>query len=362
MARGRSPTVEAGSLTLTKERLILRPWRALLATEPDADADALLLRLSVESHHAIPAVDCAVVFESHTNDIVGSATMRLSDARPAMATIDYLIYPLFNDNGYAVDVVRMITDLAFERGAVRVELSGALDDLERARTALAAGFRYEGVLRSTVSTLRGMDGGVVFSRVPEDSGEPIGAALPALPNGGIGDGVITLRVGTADDAVPLHTEQSNPEARRWALFEPASESEMAALAARAGLEWLVGPRGLMVIVDNVSGEVAGRLTLRAVVPPHVADVGYGVLPAFRGRGYSARALRVIASWTFGEANYARLELGIKSGNAASRAAAISGGFAPNGTRKSRLRNTDGTFSDELHFALVNPRYQIAEAG
>jgi len=70
---------------------------------------------------------------------------------------------------------------------------------------------------------------------------------------------------------------------------------------------------------------------------------------------------VLAGWTFEEAGYARLELGVKPGNAASRAVALSGGFMPEGTRGGRLRVDDDSFSDELHFSLVNPRYRIADA-
>lgn len=371
---------DACSQISVRERLIFKPWQiadvndvhvalqdssvrqALLISNPCtiADAEALVVQWAAESYYANPVIECAVV-EAETRDIVGSATIRFSGTRPRAAELDYVVYPLFRHHGYAVDVVRMLTDLALERGAARVELCCALDDLARAKTALAAGLRYEGVLRGAILTLRGEDSAAVFARLPGDSGAPVRAALPELPANGIGDGVIVLRVATAADAVALHAEQSNTEARRWALLEPPSATEVAARAARAGLEWLVGPAGLMVIVDNASGQVAGRIVLRAVVPPQVADVGYGVLPAFRGRGYAARALRVLAGWTFEEAGYARLELGVKPGNAASRAVALSGGFMPEGTRGGRLRVDDDSFSDELHFSLVNPRYRIADA-
>lgn len=37
-------------------------------------------------------------------------------------------------------------------------------------------------------------------------------------------------------------------------------------------------------------------------------------------------------------------------------AAVNAGFARDGVRARRLRNPDGTFSDEVRFALVNPKY------
>jgi RimJ/RimL family protein N-acetyltransferase len=113
----------------------------------------------------------------------------------------------------------------------------------------------------------------------------------------------------------------------------------------------------MSIVDVATGSIAGNMQLRKVGPPSIAGVGYGVHPAFRGRGYTARALRLLAAWAFADGGFARLELGAKQDNVASQRAAASGGFEPDGVRRARLRNPDGTFSDEVRFALVAPQYR-----
>jgi RimJ/RimL family protein N-acetyltransferase len=44
------------------------------------------------------------------------------------------------------------------------------------------------------------------------------------------------------------------------------------------------------------------------------------------------------------------------GNDASLRAAAAAGFEADGIRRRRLRNSDGTFSDEVRYALINPRY------
>jgi RimJ/RimL family protein N-acetyltransferase len=59
-------------------------------------------------------------------------------------------------------------------------------------------------------------------------------------------------------------------------------------------------------------------------------------------------------WAFDVAGFARLELGAKAWNVASQRAALRAGFEPDGVRAARLRNPDGSFSDEVRFALVNP--------
>jgi RimJ/RimL family protein N-acetyltransferase len=81
-----------------------------------------------------------------------------------------------------------------------------------------------------------------------------------------------------------------------------------------------------------------------------------VHPDFRGRGYTRRALHLLAGWAFDVADFARLELGAKVGNVASWRAAASAGWAEDGIRQCRLRNADGTFSDERRYVLLNPKY------
>ncbi|WP_433273763.1 GNAT family N-acetyltransferase [Actinosynnema sp. CS-041913] len=288
---------------------------------------------------------------------VGSAIVRLSAEQPAVADLGFSLRRHPPDHCLAVDTVRALTEWSFARGATRVQLRCPLDDVDQAKAALGAGFRFEGVSRGVVATAWGAAAGGVFARLPCDSGEPIAPALPDLPAGGIGDGVITLRVATAADAAALHLEHSNAEARRWALSDPVPEHETAAQAERAALEWVTGVRALMVIVDDETGDVAGRVVLRPVVPPRVADVGAGVLPRFRGRRYLARALRIVSDWAFAEGGYTRLEAGVKLGNTPSANGVIAAGWDFEGPRKARLRNPDGSFGDEQHYAIVHPMHR-----
>ena len=113
------------------------------------------------------------------------------------------------------------------------------------------------------------------------------------------------------------------------------------------------------MVDVATGRVAGHLTMRRNGPPQVGGIGYSVHPDFRGRGYTTRALRLLVPWAFERAGIARLELGAKVGNVASQRAAANAGFEPDGIRRGRLRNADGSFGDEVRYALLNPGLPVS---
>ena len=184
------------------------------------------------------------------------------------------------------------------------------------------------------------------------------SALNALARGDdeLADEVIGLRPERADDAAALLGCEDELTIR-WNFTGAAkTRTELAAATRRAGLDWLVGAAAQFVIVDLASGRVAGGLQLRKAGPPQIGGVGYVVHPEFRGHGYTSRALRLLAGWAFDVADFARLELGAKVGNVASWRAAASAGWAEDGLRQARLRNADGTFSDERRYVLLNPKY------
>jgi RimJ/RimL family protein N-acetyltransferase len=111
----------------------------------------------------------------------------------------------------------------------------------------------------------------------------------------------------------------------------------------------------MAIVDERTGRYAGDISLRQAGPPQVGEFGYAVHPDFRGRGYTTRALRLVTAWAFETGGFVRLELGAKAGNVASQKAASNAGYQSDGVAAARLRNPDGSFSDEVRFALTSPR-------
>ena len=169
----------------------------------------------------------------------------------------------------------------------------------------------------------------------------------------IGDGVVTVRPITADDWETVRDEHNNEESLRWDFAgRPLTDDEARRGAASAALEWRRGRAARFVIVDAASGQGAGVIGVLRMGPPGTGLVGYGVLPAFRGRGLTTRALRLVSRWALEETGLARLELGHKVGNEASGRVAAKAGFRAEGRLSGRLPNPDGTRSDEIYYSLT----------
>ena len=173
--------------------------------------------------------------------------------------------------------------------------------------------------------------------------------------GELSDGVLALRPMTGDDWEVLLEESNNAESMRWSLFpDPVTEAQARQRAAGAQREWRVGPRVSFVMVDVETGRPAGTISVARQGPPGTALIGYGVLPEWRGRAYTTRALNLLAEWVFSETPINRMELGHKVDNVASGKAAMKAGWVREGHLGKRLRNADGTYSDEYYYARVRP--------
>lgn len=365
--------VELSDLVLASERLTLRPWQAddadivfaamqdrrmhefLMLPDPYTrdDARAFATLFGDEGRGDAAGIGCALI-EAGSGRLVGSAALRLPGPRKVTAEIGYAIYPVGQGHGYAAEASAALTAWAFAHGVGRVEIRCAVGNLASAKSALNAGFRFEGVLRGDIAVPGAAADGAVFSRLPGDPEGPVAPVVAPLPAGGLTDDTVTLRPMAPGDEIGA-AEQEDETAQQWA-FSPNTwtSQDHARQVQGARLRWLVGPDLRCTIVDAATGGYAGALTVRLQGPPRVGGVGYAVHPAFRGRGYTARSLALLRRWAFDDAGFARLELGAKQANLASQAAARSGGFEPDGVRVARLRNVDGSFSDEVRFAAVNP--------
>jgi RimJ/RimL family protein N-acetyltransferase len=287
-------------------------------------------------------------------EIVGSVNLRLPGPNAVRAEIGYSVYPAGQGHGYATTATRLLARWSFDHGLASVAIWCSVANLASAKTALNAGFRYEGTARDDQPLPHPLCDSAQFGRTRTDADTSVHRAFAELPEDGLTDGTIRLRPVGLEDAEAWIDDHDNPDQRRWAFHDHGPTTTQAAQrqVADAALAWLVGNSATMAIVAVGTGETAGFLTLRQVGPPSVGGIGYSVRPAFRGRGFTARALRLVRAWALTDGGFHRLELGAKADNVASQRVALSGGFQPDGVRTERLRNPDGSFSDEVRFASL----------
>jgi precorrin-6A synthase (deacetylating) len=230
---------------------------------------------------------------------------------------------------------------------VRGRLADVLDEVRR--------------LRADACERHGWIVDTYLLRQPADAPTPthVGPAFTPFPDvetwEPLTDGVVAVRPMTAADWPVLLAETNNAESLRWGFDgEPLSEAAARQKAAQAPREWRRGRGARFVIVDAASGAGAGLLMVIRMGPPGIGLVGYGVVPDFRGRGFTSRALRLVAEWVFAHTDIERLELGHKPDNVASGKVAERAGFRAEGRLTGRLPNPDGTRSDEIYYSLGRP--------
>jgi RimJ/RimL family protein N-acetyltransferase len=364
---GRFRDVELDDVELTGDRLLLRPWQpadadavyAIMADQSKFEFLALprpytrhaatdyVTRLGHEGRADGTGLGSAVV-DRQSGRVVGSAALRRLDVLPELG---YWVAPEARGRGYATEATCLLADWAFAHGVHRVELRCDVANLASAVTALNSGFGYEGVARGYPHRGQNRDT-ACFARLATDSGVPIEPRFRRLGPAELTDGTLTLRPMTPGDLAGWTDQELDELTLQWAFTGPPRRESVEAVPGRAGLDWLVGNIARFTIEDVASRRFAGSAQLRVSGLPQVGGIGYAVHPAFRGRGYTTRALRLLVRWAFESAGFVRLELGAKTANIASQKAAAAAGFEPDGVREQRLRNPDGSFSDEVRYVLL----------
>jgi RimJ/RimL family protein N-acetyltransferase len=329
-------------------------WLPVPRPYTPADAEAYVAGADAQAE-AGTGLTLAVLPDG-AEEIVGSVNLRLPGPNGVRAEIGYSVYPASQGHGFAAAASRLLAQWSFDHGVASVLICCAVQNLASARTALNAGFRYEGTARDGLPLPRPLSDQAMFGRTGTDPEGAVAHAFAALPTADLTDGTIRLRAVGLEDTEAWIDDQDNPESRRWAFDHHGRTTTEAAQrrVADAALAWLVGDTATMAIVDVGTGDTAGFISVRKAGPPAVGGIGYSVRPSFRGRAFTARALRLVRAWALTDGGFHRLELGAKADNLASQRAALSGGFQPDGVRAERLRDPDGTFSDEVRFASLRP--------
>ncbi len=162
------------------------------------------------------------------------------------------------------------------------------------------------------------------------------------------DEVVLLRVWAPSDASFLADAATDPAVERYNGPMPRSDS--------AALKWIDGfsrgwasfeidndPTGTaFAIVDVASGEAVGMCGIDSWSNSLVAQFGYWLVEAARGRGLATRAVILMTDWLF-ELGAVRVFVTVKSENSASAAVARRAGFVYDGKL---LPDDDGSLDGE----------------
>jgi RimJ/RimL family protein N-acetyltransferase len=271
--------------------------------------------------------------------------------------IGYWVAPWARGRGVATAAARQMAAEAFARGLERLVLRTEPENPVSQRVALAAGFIREGVERGGEHRRDGARHDlIVWARLATDPDGPNPRVLPDLPGGRLTDGVVTLRPLVEADTVDTHALRSLPDVVATSVPPVAPELDsVRGLCERAQSDWLSGRRADITIRDAATDAYAGEIGLYYWEPATLqAMTGYSLRPEYRGRGFTTRAVRLLADWGFQEVGLARLIAGTAPENLASQRVLQRAGFEREGYLRSRLPGPDGTRIDDVQWARLAP--------
>jgi RimJ/RimL family protein N-acetyltransferase len=343
----------------------LRPWR-----EDDADAvtaacnDPLIAHFLPFLPQPYTREDALAFIRRDSKDlaVVDPATDRVLGAVGAtpgstgVAEVGYWVAPHARRQGVASAALEQFATRLFESGLQRLYLTTALTNGASQRVAIAGGFVREGIARGSSRT---RDGGrqdmIVWARLPGDPPGPSARALPDLPGGELTDGVVTLRPIVEEDGPVTYQMRSLPEVSgRSVVATPMDPAVVTRQCAESVSRWLAGQRAETTIRDAADGTYLGEIALFYSEPAlREAMIGYSLTPEARGKGYAARAARLITAWGF-EIGMARMTAGTAPDNIASQRVLEAAGYHREGLQRDKLPGPDGTRIDNIQFAKLPP--------
>ena len=156
-------------------------------------------------------------------------------------------------------------------------------------------------------------------------------ALPAL----LGDGRAGLRPWREDDVAAILAMSRDPDTIRFTnVPDPYDEDSVRIWLALQPARLRAGDGAAFAVVELPSEDALGAIGVRMLHGRGIAEIGYHMAPAARGRGLATAALRLLSDWSFQTLPVARLQLTTHVDNPASQRVAEKAGY----TREAVLRS------------------------
>ena len=293
------------------------------------------------------------VEDAETGRLAASFGLRL-EPEHERGEIGYLVGREWRGRGVATTCVAALTDWGFDDlGLGRIEIRADVRNVASRRTAAAAGYRFEGVLRGAMTVQDERVDDALYALLPGDPRpwrDGAGAIAPNGPSLGwprLTDGRLLLRPFEPEDAPAVLAACDDPDVAHWIYKLPApytlADAEWFIADARDRL--LRNERARLAVTDVASGELLGSVSLDLFAGREAAEMGYWVKREARRRGVALGAARLIIAWAFGELGVERLELLIYPDNNVSQALAARLGFAREGLLRGFLETEPGKRRD-----------------
>jgi RimJ/RimL family protein N-acetyltransferase len=273
------------------------------------------------------------------------------------AEIGYWVVPAVRGLGYAKRGLALLARWLFDRGFPRLVWHAEVGNVASRRVAESAGFVVEGTARKgSVHRGQRVDAWMA-SLLPSDlrpDRERHSTQVKGWPTTPvrIRSQRLLLREQREEDAPALLAYARDPVARIWDP-EDTVDIDAAKERARWRADWSAGNIAVWAIVDPDDTEIYGGIQLFDVSAHSLhGTVGYGLMPAARGRGLVSEALRAVCEWAFTSTELNRIQLSHAVENEGSCAVARAAGFSLEGVMRKSYRFGDGSLHDEhLHARL-----------
>jgi RimJ/RimL family protein N-acetyltransferase len=152
----------------------------------------------------------------------------------------------------------------------------------------------------------------------------------SVPDPGLGDGRIRLRLPVATDEAAVYEACQDPEIQRWVPIPvPYLRQHARGWIAEAERGWSEGRHGALAIADAADDRLLGAIGV-GPIDEHRATIGYWVMLAERRRGVATSAVRLLARWALTTLGLRRLDLYHFFGNDASARVVEKVGFQREG--------------------------------
>ncbi|TLF73752.1 GNAT family N-acetyltransferase [Nonomuraea sp. KC401] len=162
---------------------------------------------------------------------------------------------------------------------------------------------------------------------------------------------LTLRPFGLQDAARIRAIVKS-DARFLPPGAPDRAAGVPAWLARGVHELRRSGQGVHLAMIDSDGLVVGAISLfKTSWSAGTTEVGYGVHPLYRGRGFATEALRALVAWTFETTGLRRIDLTAGIGNLASLRVAQKAGFTWEGVLRAAVLDDDGPH-DLVMFGLL----------